>query len=499
MIRTLGLSVSLLVCGCWSSDKPSADSQSNWLSECRSGSDCGAGAACVCGICTASCELHSDCEGGAGLAARCMQPREDDVAENCSEEAREVGGRICLAGCASARDCAAGWRCVDLACVPGATIRTKVVTGKDTRADAGAADASPPAVDDRSCVEGGAAPSELVACESVTAENCPADGVRIDTGRDSNQDGVLDPDETELSEYACLEPLACDGSSWQELMPALVCCGLAGSDLNHAVLTGVDLVDSDLQDAILTGADLQPPCSNCPASRLHCANLDRADLSGASLGAARFGGASLNQAVFRGAFAESARFENASLRGADLGDAHLSHAALGAADLSGADLSGADLQYADLNHANLDGADLGSAKLAHAATAFLPACPAVLPDRNWTCLSGLLPVCGASSPTFALVGAEVQLAGVNLTGGALTGLNLTGVNLADAELGDADLSGADLSRADLSAADLRRANLESANLRGANLAAANLTGARTVSAITDASTVCPNGQAGPCW
>lgn len=83
----------------------------------------------------------------------------------------------------------------------------------------------------------------------------------------------------------------------------------------------------------------------------------------------------------------------------------------------------------------------------------------------------------------------------------LTGVNLTEANAAGAsfyrtDLTNAQLAGADLSKANLSWADLTNANLGQANLRGANLAHA--IGAATAGSISDETTTCPDGTAGPC-
>ena len=61
-------------------------------------------------------------------------------------------------------------------------------------------------------------------------------------------------------------------------------------------------------------------------------------------------------------------------------------------------------------------------------------------------------------------------------------------------LAGVDLSGANLSGADLTGADLTRADFTGAELGG------YWYGWRYISkVITDATTICPNGSAGPCW
>ena len=101
--------------------------------------------------------------------------------------------------------------------------------------------------------------------------------------------------------------------------------------------------------------------------------------------------------------------------------------------------------------------------------------------------------------------------GCDLSSADLAGANLEGADLSQAVLDSAymyrvDLKDADLSRAVLDSAYMFRANLQGADLRGANLngtnlSAANLKGSRGAdlrSAHTDALTICPEGQPGPC-
>ena len=84
----------------------------------------------------------------------------------------------------------------------------------------------------------------------------------------------------------------------------------------------------------------------------------------------------------------------------------------------------------------------------------------------------------------------------DLTGVNLTEANASGATFYRADLTNATLAGADFSKANLSFADLTNANLGNTNLRGANLA--HSIGAATAGAITDETTTCPDGTAGPC-
>lgn len=81
------------------------------------------------------------------------------------------------------------------------------------------------------------------------------------------------------------------------------------------------------------------------------------------------------------------------------------------------------------------------------------------------------------------------------------GCDLSGANLAGWTLPKANLTGANLTGASLYKAQLPQANLDGAELADADLTGANLLGAHQANlrgAKTDASTICPNGKAGPC-
>ena len=104
---------------------------------------------------------------------------------------------------------------------------------------------------------------------------------------------------------------------------------------------------------------------------------------------------------------------------------------------------------------------------------------------------------------------ECALAGQTLDGASLRRADLTDADLRGARLRDADLFKAILLRATLADADLRRAKLIGADLGGASLLRAQLGGADLLNArlagtlldgaVTDATTICPAGNAGPCW
>lgn len=144
---------------------------------------------------------------------------------------------------------------------------------------------------------------------------------------------------------------------------------------------------------------------------------------------------------------------------------------LAGADLSGANLSGANLLRANLRRAYLLGAELGNAKLANA-------------DLS-----------------------EAQLRTTKLSHANLRDAALLNADLGEADLVDADLRGAFLGRAflgraylfraNLSGADLSDADLRGARLIGADLRGANLHNTRLECALTDDSTLWPEGFARP--
>ncbi len=104
---------------------------------------------------------------------------------------------------------------------------------------------------------------------------------------------------------------------------------LAGVNLRHALLYGINLKEANLSEAYLSDANLAE------------ANLESADLTGAR---------------FRYTILENANLTNARLHGAYLHHTYLKNAKLTGADLSNADFKDANLEGADLQGANLEGA-----------------------------------------------------------------------------------------------------------------------------------------------
>ena len=97
---------------------------------------------------------------------------------------------------------------------------------------------------------------------------------------------------------------------------------------------------------------------------------------------------------------------------------------------------------------------------------------------------------------------QCDLAGANFTPQMdLKGVDLTGAKLPGASFYRTDVTSANFADADLSKAVFSMANLTNANFSGANLDGANFagtTGASLAGATTTETTVCPDGQHGPC-
>lgn len=99
---------------------------------------------------------------------------------------------------------------------------------------------------------------------------------------------------------------------------------------------------------------------------------------------------------------------------------------------------------------------------------------------------------GANLPT--LQGFRRDFSFIDLSGGDLYRAVLPEANFAGAILTDVNLD-----RANLSNAEFQGAMLQGASLVGANLSGASLGGAMTDElTLTDESTTCPDGTAGPC-
>lgn len=113
----------LLAClvgtSCTTSHPPAADGQSNWLMVCESDDECSVGA-CVCGVCTVTCDEDDECARAGGPDAACVDPARDGIAVACAATVIEGHAGICLAACASSSDCPGMAQCMDGACIhPG--------------------------------------------------------------------------------------------------------------------------------------------------------------------------------------------------------------------------------------------------------------------------------------------------------------------------------------------------------------------------------------------
>lgn len=331
-------------------------------------------------------------------------------------------------------------------------------------------------------------------------ENCTTGGIALISGVDVDENGVLDEEEIEGTQYICTAVQEIIDTV--DLMEGNANCPtggvmiVRGSDLDGDGMLSVEEVESEsyvCQGGAATGggnvdtggcavpARWDTDASACVVSR----DWADADLSGASL--------------------ESSYLAGVDFSGADLSGANLAWSELRGADLTGANLTGTDLM----------GVDLSDATLTDVIATALVNCPAQMPN-GWTCLD-----LGAAGNTF--IGPDRDLSRLDLTGADLSGAdldglraidllgcpdtlpagwqcldlpqtgntlvgpeaNLSGLDLSSADLSGVDLNGADLSGANLSGADLSNADLSDANLDSANLTGANLTQADLADAVLD--------------
>ncbi len=94
---------------------PSAGTQTNWLSACRTEADCGADLECHCGACTRACDdADTACAGLDGAA--CVPASEAGPVALCDGRTTLAAG-LCLLRCPEG-DCPAGTACVAGVCAP---------------------------------------------------------------------------------------------------------------------------------------------------------------------------------------------------------------------------------------------------------------------------------------------------------------------------------------------------------------------------------------------
>jgi hypothetical protein len=130
-----------LAVGCSPSNQPRSDSNSNWLTECEVSADCRGDGACICGLCTRTCERDMDCA-IAGDGAFCVAPEEASSGAACAAIVSAAEERLCLAGCREDADCGPESGCVAGACwrsPQGVVDRRDAARVPDAGADAGRA------------------------------------------------------------------------------------------------------------------------------------------------------------------------------------------------------------------------------------------------------------------------------------------------------------------------------------------------------------------------
>jgi glucuronoarabinoxylan endo-1,4-beta-xylanase len=98
--------------GCGESSPQTIDSQTNWLIECQSDSECGA-YACRCGVCTRACDTDDAC--GALPGAACLAASDPGSVALCG--GTRPASALCLPRC-EAGSCPSGQMCVASVCTP---------------------------------------------------------------------------------------------------------------------------------------------------------------------------------------------------------------------------------------------------------------------------------------------------------------------------------------------------------------------------------------------
>lgn len=243
---------------------------------------------------------------------------------------------------------------------------------------------------------------------------------------------------------------------------------LAGVDLAHGALQGVNLENANLSGANLSGALMNG--ANLTNANLAGANLSGANLQGAILESANLSGANLTDA-FVGAILH---FENPEDVGPVLD--------VTKGKLIRVNLADSDLTCANLTRANLNSADLTRAKLSGAIFEETQLQTAIFRSAD---LSGVNLV-GKDLKFGDFTGANLthaRLTNSNLQGAVLRGVDAASVNLDGANLKNADCSNANLQKASVSGSKISQTNFQSANLEEANFAgslvvSANFKGAR---------------------
>jgi len=107
----------LSACHSSRSNGPSADANTNWLSYCDVNTDCRNAGACICGLCTVTCQSDAECARGE-RAASCVSPLAANSEQACAAIVQNSKQQICLADCDTGTDCAKGSTCTAGACWP---------------------------------------------------------------------------------------------------------------------------------------------------------------------------------------------------------------------------------------------------------------------------------------------------------------------------------------------------------------------------------------------
>jgi hypothetical protein len=113
------------------------------LKYCDVNADCRADGACICGLCTVTCQSDMECARGAQPAS-CVSPAAVSGKEACAAIVQSSGQQICLADCANDSECGVGSHCTEGACWPrpAGLVDARGPRGLDASIDIGNLDAA---------------------------------------------------------------------------------------------------------------------------------------------------------------------------------------------------------------------------------------------------------------------------------------------------------------------------------------------------------------------
>lgn len=121
----IGLAISAVSIAACSTSHTELNSNTNWLRSCESDDSCGGDAQCICGLCTRSCNVISECQSpGVSAAVSCVATDSSALSASCGGTPTSAP-KVCAARCTDDSACRSlgdGLVCNDGVCVAqGAT------------------------------------------------------------------------------------------------------------------------------------------------------------------------------------------------------------------------------------------------------------------------------------------------------------------------------------------------------------------------------------------